>query len=105
MARNTTIRNAFGFIKSSLFNPQYFWTLAVLAIIVDGVLTELIIKFIPCAYHMFFSAATHSDFRYRDRLEDLYGPDGAIYQRPVQLYPNHRAYWTSGVRIKMHSLL
>ena len=83
MARKTTIRNAFGFIKSSLFNPQYFWTLAVLAIIRDAVFTEPIIRLIPCTYHIFFSAVVHSDFRYRDRLGDLYGPDGAIYQRPV----------------------
>ncbi|KAL9714767.1 dolichyl-P-Man:Man(5)GlcNAc(2)-PP-dolichol alpha-1,3-mannosyltransferase [Leucoagaricus gongylophorus] len=48
MARNSSaIHNALELVKSYLFDPQYFWTLATLAVIVDGVLTGFIIKFIP----------------------------------------------------------
>jgi alpha-1,3-mannosyltransferase len=55
MARNTSmltiIHNVLGLVKSLLFDPRYFWSLATLVIIGDAVLTELIIKAIPCTYH------------------------------------------------------
>lgn len=49
MARNTStiIHSALSLVKSLLFDPKYFWTLATLVVIGDAVLTELIIKVIP----------------------------------------------------------
>jgi alpha-1,3-mannosyltransferase len=41
-------RNLIHFATSLLTNPRYFWALASLVIIGDVILTELVIRFVPC---------------------------------------------------------
>ena len=36
------------FLKRLFFDPKLFWTLATLVIVADVVLTQLIIRFVPC---------------------------------------------------------
>lgn len=43
-----TIAYLFGLVKRLLTDPQLFWALAGLVILGDVVLTQLIIRFIPC---------------------------------------------------------
>lgn len=107
MARNTStaIHNVFGLARSLLFDQRYFWTLAVLVIIGDAVLTELIIRVIPCKHLRACNLAAyslHRPGRHRNRLGDLYGSDTAIYQGTTQLYPNIWSNWTFGVRAVLH---
>ncbi|KAF8061602.1 glycosyltransferase family 58 protein [Lyophyllum atratum] len=44
---NLSLRHPIQLATELLTNPRYFWTLALLVIIGDGVLTDLIIRFVP----------------------------------------------------------
>ena len=35
-------------LKRLLFEPKLFWTFATLVIVADAILTQLIIRFVPC---------------------------------------------------------
>lgn len=45
---STTLRSAQDLTRSLLFDRRYFWYLAALTICGDAILTQLIVKFVPC---------------------------------------------------------
>ena len=45
---STTLSSIIRFLKRLFFDPKLFWTFATLVIIADVLLTQLIIRFIPC---------------------------------------------------------